>query len=70
MWIITEVASIDFSQEPSSILQRKGKGDPGKTGHVWEEQHHSDIVVERVQNYLISSEAAPESVITLSLELS
>ena len=53
MWIITEVASIDFSPEPSSILQRKEKGDQGKTGHVWEEQHHSDIVGERVQISLV-----------------
>ena len=42
VWIITEVASIDFSPEPSSILQRKEKVDQGKAGHVWAEQHHSD----------------------------
>ena len=50
---ITEVASIDFSPEPSSILQRKEKGDQGKAGHVWGEQHHSDTVGERVQISLV-----------------
>ena len=68
VWIITEVASTDFSPEPSSILQKKEKGDQGKAGHVWGEQHHSDTVGE--SSNLISSEAAPESVITLSIELS
>ena len=45
------IASIDFSPEPSSILQRKEKGDQGK--YVWGEQHHSDTVGERVQISLV-----------------
>ena len=34
--VITQVASsyVEFSPEPSSILQRKEKGDQGKPGHV------------------------------------
>ena len=51
--IITEVVSIDFSPEPSGILQRKEKGDQGKAGNVWGEQHHSDTVGERVQISLV-----------------
>ena len=51
--VITQVASIDFSPEPSSILQRREKGEQGKPGHVWGEQHRSDMVGERVQISLV-----------------
>ena len=59
VWIITEVASIDFSPQPS----RRGI----KERLVM--YGENSIIVTQSSN-LISSEAAPESVITLSIELS